>query len=197
MIRIVALVFFAFATATASAAQELPALYDVYDVASDDVLNIRTEPNSTSEIIGALTPDAANIEVVGAQDGWALLNIGERSGWASMRYLAAASEQPSHGYPAQCFGTEPFWSLINADEMIFELAGEEPLRLDPADGGTASGYSGKFFALGENSEASLFAMIAREACNDGMSDRAFGLSVDLLVTSEGSTALFSGCCSIR
>ncbi|WP_298806862.1 SH3 domain-containing protein [uncultured Lentibacter sp.] len=199
MIRRLAVVVLA--CATAANAQELPALYDVYDVGTEDVLNLRAEPKSTSAILGALPPDATGVEVVEARDGWGLLNTGERSGWASMRYLAAASVQPPHGYPARCFGTEPFWQLRNAADMTLDLAEGAPLRFEPVDRGTALGYSGKFFATartrGEAAEAGLSAVITRAQCNDGMSDRVFGLSVDLLLTSDGVTTLLTGCCTLR
>ncbi len=182
---------------TAAQAQELPALYDVYDVASDDVLNVRAERSGSSDIIGALTPDAKNIEVVRSQDGWALINFGEQAGWVWMRYLAAASEQPAHGYPAQCFGTEPFWSLKNGSEMVFELMGEAPTSFAPVGGGTASSWSGKSYALGANGSSQLTAIITRESCNDGMSDRQFGLSTDIVLQTATGTALYSGCCALR
>lgn len=194
MIRLLALLAFLSSPLTA---QELPALYDVYDVAADDVLNIRAEPSSASDIIGALTPDAKDVEVVRSQDGWALVNTGERAGWVFMRYLSAAAQQPSHGYPAQCYGTEPFWSLSNSNTMVFELAGNTPLTFAPTGGGTSAGMLGKSYALGKSDSTRLAAVITRVACNDGMSDRKFGLSVDLLITTETGTALYSGCCSLR
>ena len=183
--------------ATAAQAQELPALYDVYDVASDDVLNVRAGRSGSSDIIGALTPNAKNIEVVRSQDGWALVNFGEQAGWVWMRYLKAAVEQPLHGYPAQCFGAEPFWSLTNGSEMVFKLAGETPINFAPVGGGTASGWSGKSYTLGVNGPSQLTAIITRESCNDGMSDRQFGLSTDIVLQTSTGAALYSGCCLLR
>ena len=178
-------------------AQNLPALYDVYDVASDDVLNVRTAPNSSAEIIGALTPAAKDIEVIRSKDGWALINYGERAGWTSMRYLSVAKENPLHSYPAQCFGTEPFWSLKNADEVVFELAGVGPLEFALAGGGTASGFTGKSYILGAKDKARLTAIITRGSCNDGMSDHEFGLNADIVLQTAQGTALYSGCCTLK
>ncbi|MFD2813860.1 SH3 domain-containing protein [Paracoccus aerius] len=55
----------------------LPTLFDVTGVASDDVLNIRAEPNAKAAIIGTLAPDAFRIEVVEERQGWARVNTGE------------------------------------------------------------------------------------------------------------------------
>ena len=74
-----------------------PALYDVVGVASDDVLNIRAEPSSGSEIIGTLSHDAEGIEVIRPDEGfeWGLVNVGERTGWISLTY---AVPQPGQWY---------------------------------------------------------------------------------------------------
>ncbi|MEO1155590.1 MAG: SH3 domain-containing protein, partial [Pseudomonadota bacterium] len=47
------------------AAQGYPALFDVTGVASDDVLNIRSAPSATAEIIGTLAHNETGVEVVG------------------------------------------------------------------------------------------------------------------------------------
>ena len=66
-------------------------------------------------IVGTLTHDARNVEVVRPTDDqrWGLVNHGEGTAWASLRFLR---RQPGHwagAVPplARCFGTEPFWSL--------------------------------------------------------------------------------------
>lgn len=178
-------------------AQDFPALFDVSGVAADDVLNVRIGPSASTDLLGALSHDATRIEVIRAEGNWGLINIGETTGWASLRYLAPSAAQPSLAYPQSCFGTEPFWSLRNGDEMVFERMGEAVLRADPIDGGPASGSLGRFFALGTSEDTRLTAVISSEACSDGMSDREFGLSVDLLVENGGSRSLYSGCCSLR
>ena len=64
-----------------------PALYDVTGVDSADVLNIRSEPGAAGDVIGALPPDAQNVEVIRDNDGhatWGLINTGEGTGWVSL-----------------------------------------------------------------------------------------------------------------
>lgn len=108
-----------------SAAQEyiLPTLFDVQDVAADDVLNIRETPDAMAPIIGTLAHDATGIEVMGTDRSgqWGRVNTGERGGWVSMRFLTYRSDvwQPEK-LPAglTCGGTEPFWSFTEQDGRL-------------------------------------------------------------------------------
>lgn len=195
-----------------AAADGWPALYDVSGVAAGDVLNIRERPDASSPVVGTFTPDAKNVEVIRANDEgtWGLVNTGERSGWASLAYLVRQSGQVG-GMPAirQCFGTEPFWTL--------DHAGSE-LRLSTMDGQTLEGLvSGRFASrsrpdrfvyegrlLSQDAGPLAITMALRlEACSDGMSDRAYGIDIDMLVrdgdAKDGRRRpfLYSGCCSIR
>lgn len=189
-----------------------PALYNVSGVASGDVLNVRAGPGVGHDIIGSLAPNAANVEVIRPSDDfeWGLVNVGERSGWASLTFLAR------HGGhwdgkipdPRQCFGTEPFWSItIDPPRMTLAMPGMEARK------GLISGlygsrsrrdrfaFRGSFFPTEAGDLDAVFA-IRTEACDDGMSDRDYGIGVDLLLTSPSlpldrdATGLFSGCCSI-
>lgn len=195
MIRCLALVFLVFAAV--AEAQELPALYDVYDVADNDVLNVRAEPTSASAIIGALTPDAQNVEVVRTHKGWALLNVGEQAGWASMRYLTLSANQLEGGLPESCYGTEPFWSLSHGAYLFFDGLGEGTIRYKIVEQGVSANWNTHSFIKATSQTNSVTAIIRPAACNDGMSDRQFGFSVDVLANINGRTTLLTGCCSIR
>ncbi|MDQ2090371.1 SH3 domain-containing protein [Marimonas arenosa] len=176
-------------------AQEFPALFDVTGVASNDVLNVRAEPNASAEKIGALAFDATDVEVIRRAGGWGLVNSGERSGWVSMRFLAA---QQGGDYALSrlltCFGTEPFWNL--------EITQGDLARFSAPNQGVAHYTVGllqrsvnrtdRFVLLGGR----LVAVISRTSCNDGMSDRNYGLAIDLLPDVETGAALYSGCCSL-
>lgn len=178
-------------------AQPLPALFDVSGVAADDVLNVRLDPDASAEKIGALAPDAKDIEVVELSiDGkWGLISSEERSGWVSMRFLQAAPINEDYIFTKAlaCSGTEPFWSLgiVQGQQAVYatpDTAGETyPAGLvNSAEGRTDR------FLLGMGDR--LTAVIRREQCSDGMSDRVFGLDIDLVI--DGSR-LHSGCCSLK
>ena len=88
----------------------LPTLFDVTDVADDDVLNIRTRPSAGAEILGSLAPDARGVEVVAhdASGRWAQINTGEHSGWVALRYLAYRTDVWEPGAlpeALRCIGT--------------------------------------------------------------------------------------------
>lgn len=195
MRRAVLLLVLFFLPPLAAMAEDYPALFDVSGVAADDVLNIRAQPSASSEIIGTLAPDARNVEVIRASGGWGMVNAGERSGWVSMRFLEA---QPGGDYALSrmmtCFGTEPFWNLdITQGELAhFSLPGGGTSHYTVGLLQRSSNRTDRFALFG----GSLVAAIARASCSDGMSDRAYGLSVDLFPDTEGGKGFYSGCCSL-
>ncbi|KIC35999.1 SH3 domain-containing protein [Leisingera sp. ANG-M7] len=194
-----------------AAAQEFPALHNVTGVASDDVLNIRSAPSAGSEIIGTLAPDQTGVEVVLADGSgkWGLVNSGEQSGWAALRYLDRISSSNWHEQPEQaleCFGTEPFWSLTLDEAASFSTPDSPgtPVTLvarEPAAG--RSGKSGFLAASRSGSETpapeaiSLSGTLTAQHCSDGMSDRIYGISIDLLrLRNTGRLDVLTGCCSL-
>jgi uncharacterized membrane protein len=180
----------------------LPTLFDVTGVAAGDVLNIRAAPDANAAIVGAIAPDATGIEVVAEHSGWGQVNTGERSGWASLAYLAYRTDVWESGtLPAglACFGTEPFWSLRPEGAMAtFGTPDAADVTLDLAavlDTGIFRDLRRALVA--EAPGRRITATIAPKACSDGMSDRAFGLDATLIVERPDGTRLLTGCCSIR
>lgn len=184
-------------------AQDLPALYAVEGVAANDVLNIRLEPEASAEKIGELAYDAAGVEIVRlSPDGdWGLVNTGEQSGWTSMRYLAAESDLPWHSMEnaLSCFGTEPFWNLtVPAEDgpLVMERMGEGSMGFGRTVTSPAFGTPPNIgFAL-QGPAREGFAVIGSAACNDGMSDRDFGLSFDMFLAGPNGPESYRGCCSL-
>ncbi|MDQ7069730.1 MAG: peptide-binding protein [Rhodobacterales bacterium] len=179
-------------------AANFPAFYDVTGVAADDTLNVRAGPMGTDQKLAELGPNQSNIEIVAVSESgkWGLLNIGERSGWASMRYLKRQPGQDANAMPRQlsCFGTEPYWALdIGEDpEIKFTLAGnpEESLRVQNLT--RSRNNTGKYGMTAQGALGFMTASMTAALCNDGMSDRNFGISVDIIVGSSQ----FSGCCTL-
>jgi uncharacterized membrane protein len=185
-----------------------PALYDVSDVAADDVLNVREAPNAGAAIIGTLSPNATNIEIirVDEDENWGLINTGEQSGWVSLRFMTRLPDQWDGHLPriAQCFGTEPFWSFRIIGDGIAEWSTPESTVAMTVDAniGSANRYN-TFATVGTFTQAphmsQPFSYVLRtESCNDGMSDRNYGYSIDFLMHPSASTdgALLSGCCTL-
>lgn len=178
------------------AAQSFPALYDVNGVSAGDVLNVRRQPNASSEKLGALSAAQVNVEVIARDPGgkWGLVNIGEQSGWVALRYLRP--QEPGSAVLTNafwCFGTEPFWSLdvIDGQGATFSTPDAQTIALPAGAPQPGANYIDRFLLdLGGNT-----ALLRRELCGDGMSDRSFGIAIDLFGPLSGGR-LYSGCCSI-
>ena len=187
-------------------AQDLPALYAVTGVAADDVLNVREHPRATADRIGALTPDATEVEVVAISDSgdWGLVNVGEGAGWVRMRFLAASDAlAPGETYfdrPLACYGTEPFWDVaIGTDAATLTTPDSDPATLarDWSHAASGRGAWSQAAGFGSDDGGRMTVIVRRGECNDGMSDRDYGLSGEVLVEREtDERILLSGCCSI-
>lgn len=181
--------------------QSFPQLYDVTGVAADDVLNIRAAPSANAAIIGALAPDARGIEVVAANEAgtWGQVNTGEGAGWVSLRFMAAQSVViDNFNLPVglTCFGTEPFWSLAyDTGSLRFTTPDNPPrdLTLWIAQDTGVPGDPTRMIRFAAPDGPGV-AHIYPSACNDGMSDRAFGLGAAVMLGLDGP--LLRGCCSL-
>jgi len=187
-------------------AQSLPALYDVRDVATDDVLNIRAEASASSSIIGTFPPDQQNVEIIelSGNGKWGRVNTHEFSGWASLRYLqpVGGPDWASGQMPLYCHGTEPFWSLqitpVNNDARVeyLEDAPEAPSIKQFLK--SAEGYPPEMTIRFAHS--SIFTVnFTGKICSDGMSDQLFGIEADLFFLSDFTLPPRSsviGCCSL-
>ena len=174
----------------------LPSLFDVAEVAADDVLNIRQRPYGSSPIIGSLAPDASDIEVVEERRGWGRINMGEVSGWVSMRYLTyqvdvwEAGQLPGH---FRCLGTEPFWNIaIRGDELEFSSPDQSETEALRAVLDTGVFRYPSRVILGET----LTLVATPNLCSDGMSDRQYGLDATVIRDGE-QPEMLRGCCLIQ
>lgn len=190
----------------AKAQEVLPALFDVVDVAPDDVLNVREKPDPAAPVIGAIPPDGQGIEVVRLDEegGWGRVNAGERAGWVSMRFLEGRPEAPDRGAPPEalrCSGTEPFWAFDWSDGAISFSTPDAP---DGVALGVEKVLSSMtlpvphWIFVARAGERRMTAFIQPQMCSDGMSDMEYGLAVTLADEdgADGARA-YSGCCSLK
>lgn len=181
-------------------ADGLPAFHEVTGVAADDVLNVRAAPDAGAEKVGDLAPDTTGVEVMALRDGWGQVNAGERSGWVSMRFLSRTSpEGVTFSSRLRCSGTEPFWGLEIAQgtEATFTRPAGPDVTYSVGTLQAAEGRRDSFLLLGTGPHAWLTAVLRRAQCTDGMSDRAYGIAADIVLTGHSEPALYSGCCSLR
>jgi len=176
-------------------ADTLPAHFIVKDVAANDVLNIRSEPTASAEIVGFYGPYTTNIEVLElSPDGkWGKVGLGETNGWASLRFLEASGHVAPNEIPRpiSCFGTEPFWTFNltqRGDEFLALDADRKDL--EPSDAiVTQNGFSIEF---NENEQL----LVSRGQCSDGMSDRDFGWQGTALLFRPDGPVVAQGCCTL-
>lgn len=176
-------------------ADGLPSLHRVVGVAENDALNIRLEPTTNAPVIGRLDGTATGIEVVqrSADGRWGQINHEESAGWVSLRYLSVESPVVWPPQTLRCYGTEPFWSLDVTDQRaVFDRPGG-PAVTHPIDGATRSLNRTDRFGL---TGPTLTATVSGQNCSDGMSDRNFGLSVDLMIRATPQPMQYSGCCTL-
>ena len=197
MIRLLAVVLCLWSVAANAALETWPALYDVSGVASDDVLNVRAGPSASFEIIGSLAYNATNVEVVEVDEDrqWGLVNIGEQSGWVSLRFM---DRQPrwAGSFPevTSCFGTEPFWSLtFDENGGKLDRLGYDLLSFPPVQRLSSTNRVDRFAFVSQP----VLGTLREEQCSDGMSDRTYGLSIEVITGPAGNLEQLSGCCSIQ
>lgn len=188
--------FLALMLAGPAGAETLPALFRVTGVAAGDVLNIRAEPSASAAILGGLPPGAEGVEVVAEQGGWGLVSTGEGAGWVKLAFLA---RQPGEDWfaltqPLRCLGTEPFWSLG------VEPATRVAVFSTPESGDAFTTLTTLWPGEGWRPGAAIalpdgFATLTGGQCSDGMSDRVFGISINLYRMGEAPSVL-QGCCTL-
>lgn len=180
-----------------AAEEVLPALYRVVGVAAGDVLNIRARPDAGAPILGTLAPDATGVEVIAIAGGWASVNGPEQTGYVALRFLMREDLPAWNALqaPLTCFGTEPFWSLA-IDPIAGTATMASPEDLDGQVAEISQTWPGAAWAPA----AALalpegMAVLYPAECSDGMSDRSYGIAVDLFLRTQDRPRL-SGCCLI-
>lgn len=183
----------------AAEAQGLPVAFMVKDVATNDALNVRAEPSAAAPILGTISPDATNVEVIqiSADGKWGRVSTSEGNGWVAMRYLEPMPilDPAKVPRPLTCLGTEPFWSIGLTEGGAEWMTPDEP-RTDLNVSEEAVAPTG-FFIRAEDGPERLFRLtISREWCSDGMSDREFGFAAKLFIEAPDGNLLAAGCCTL-
>lgn len=193
-----------FATTSAHADRQLfPAFYEVTNVASDDVLNVRAGTGAAHPIIEYLAHNDRHIEIVQLSDDgkWGLIGYPGGSGWASMHYLKRQNGQsgPDLPRPLSCGGNEPFWNLkFNQHNNEFTELDQMPHNLATIWQGIPDGMAPVSYGVkmaGGIDE--INAVITRSQCSDGMSDKAYGFTINALLSGGIGNRMLAGCCTLK
>ncbi len=101
--------------------------------------------------------------------------------------------------PASCYGTQPFWGLSGMRQDVLDLTdmSGKAFRYRFTGSMGTIGHGARHWLVGEEKGRMLHATFRRERCNDGMSDREYGLAIDLYAdTDDDGPLALSGCCTI-
>jgi uncharacterized membrane protein len=181
-----------------------PSYHRVTGVAANDTLNIRSTPDASSADIGDLAYDAQAIEVLDFDPTgrWARVALAESDGWVSTRFLERDTVltigETSLPVGLVCTGTEPFWAIGLFDGLArFSHPESNLVDLPFLSTSVAEGHLGSpalISTAGPKATAEI--IVSAEACSDGMSDRSYGWTVNLLIQSDGMRRFVSGCCHL-
>lgn len=203
IIQILATMLLLASTSAHADSQLLPAFYKVTGVASNDVLNVRSGTGTSHPIIEYLAYNDRHIEIVRLSDDrkWGLIGYPGGSGWASMRYLKRQSGQSASNLPQplSCGGNEPFWNLtFSQNGNRFTEPGQVAHNLATTWQGTPAGMRPISYGVkmaGGNDAIS--AVISRRQCSDGMSDKAYGFTINALLSGGVGNRMLAGCCALK
>lgn len=96
-----------------------------------------------------------------------------------------------------CSGTEPFWALvIGQDSAGLERMGDEVRAFEVATKTIASGRFWPILYSLTNVAETTQAIVNQQACSDGMSDKTYEFTVNVLTSEAGAPVLITGCCRI-
>lgn len=176
----------------------LPAIFEVTGVASNDTLNVHEHPDASSRDIGDLLPrEQVEVTVFDASGKWARILWVEGNGWIARRYLAEVPQFGDNfsGMPVglYCSGTEPFWSadITPENRFNFNRMGESSQQMSIQNSSMSLNMYGSNYAF---DTPRFVGFLRRAACSDGMSELDYGWSLDLF--QKGSGNLLSGCCTM-
>ncbi len=168
-----------------------PALYDVTDVAGNDVLYVRNAPSADADIRGAVLPTATDIEILGVtpDEAWGYATMLDvDTGWVSMRYLARQSEQDEVWYPllTQCGGQH--WGITFDGASWSGWGGGVRFEAEEVSFLTPHGFGiSKEVGTYVVASNSLSAVIQRGPAGWGETDLDLGYSIHLVIHDTLST----------
>jgi uncharacterized membrane protein len=197
------------AIADQRSAPEPAVAYRVVNVASADVLQVRSQPEPSAPNVGHLAANATGIiltgikQSVGQASWWQIVVDAEagRAGWVNSRFLAMndPTAERETGFGLRCIGTEPFWSLeiANGEASFTTPEGERWLWKAHPWRDAAGHQPGQRFVIQldtQSSVASGWAAVSRpqQFCSDGMSDLEY--PYDLIMATPNRQVL-GGCCA--
>jgi len=203
MYRVTAFAAVLMALLWTSAAPAQTVVYRAVNLGPADRLDVRATPNPNGAIVARLSPGVRHLDVIETRDGWGRILLRNAGGWVDLAHLAAEPRTPIPGQSApggfHCAGTEPFWGLeIGRDGTghyndLSTLGDERALTVTASQ--SASGRE-QPFVFRFDGEVGGTAIISRQSCSDGMSDRVYGWQAYIEAMDADGWRFVEGCCRV-
>lgn len=203
------LIFFTLAVCSAAIHAQgisFPQYFEVSGIASNDSLNVRSGPTIRHRVVGNLKPDSGTLEILEISDDnkWGRILWADSNGWVSADYLREVSPTKLKNTMVpvglHCSGTEPYWDFaINSQaDVTFKELFTDSIENSIIESVAESDNNLNFptALLASSDKVKLTVMLNTRQCNDGLTERAYGWEIDILVTHDAKQRLLSGCCSM-
>ncbi len=182
--------------------------YFVTGVSSDDILNVRNEATSKSDVVGVLAFDANNIVLTGKhiQQGkslWVEIKHKDITAWVIKQYLAEQGRSIQNSSTSgianlTCNGSEPDWFLkldVHKKIIEFESLSFAKQTFLPQAIKASKNNTNQWFVTADavqGKEKLNISLIETHQCSDDMSDFVYRYSMLINTVSHGA---YSGCCN--
>lgn len=171
-------------------------------------LAVRVEPTTAATRVAMLENGAGPIEVIETRmvEGtrWGKILLEDINAWVAMEFLEpiklASLDDSGAPVGLVCQGTQPFWSLkfARADRADFSTPSATGKPEHVITGMAPTGWNRPWplaVALA-GPEGEVTALLRPAACQDSLTNRAFGWTIDLITRGDGGPAAISGCCNL-
>lgn len=182
----------------APALSQTPGLFD----RPAKTLDLRENPRATARVIGTLDESQTLVEGTRQSENgrWLQILFGEGNAWIPFDGLTPVAAPASRfDAPLFCAGTEPFWSLNTPGDGIlsYEVLGQTGTKFQVVEHISSANRPDTQAdrALGKSTLMTL--VLRTAACSDGMSDRDYGLSTEVMLRTIEGTQLLGGCCTLK
>lgn len=171
----------------------------VVNVADDDSLNVRSEPNGKSPVVAVIAYDERNIVQLEKKGKWVLINSAGSQGWVHSQFVEASNHE-SLGYISgrefKCSGGEPHWTLSTfGEEVSYGLYGEEGsffLSSNFREGMSRNNiWYGHLSSKALDGRSMTVWIEKVQSCSDDMSDINYPYRINVI---DSDKHLVSGCC---
>lgn len=175
-----------------------PQLWSASPTAPAEALIVRTGASPAAQVAGALPAGATGIvELEQSGDGWMRVRAGTVEGWVSG--VSLVPQAPPSGYlptALTCSGTEPFWSIQLEAGQGKVQSPDRPTSPELPFDQLKTPHEPSFLVTPRGKGAGyrwLTVSLAREQCQDGMSEQRYGWRALALTAEQGFVA---GCCRV-